>query len=133
MLISLCRVTAGGGLDWPAFVALASRAGYDAVDIDMEPARRDGASATRDLLARHKLKPAVCSLPVEFRTDDAAFDEGMRDLDAYARLAADLGCARMATWVPPAFDKPGDPMRAILKRRFTEIAQVLAAHHVRLA
>ena len=132
MLLSLCRVTAGSGLSWPEFVALPGKAGYDGVDVDMAPARHDGASATLELLAQHRVKPAICGLPVEFRTDGAAFKDGMKELDAYARLAADLGCPRMATWLPPAFDRPGDEMRGILKRRFTEIANLLGGHGVRL-
>lgn len=132
MLLSLCRVTAGGGLDWPSFVALAGKTGYDAVDVDMEPAREAGAAATSDLLAGHGVKAGCCGLPVEFRTDEATFASGMKDLAAFARLAVDLGCPRMATWVPPAFGTPTAEMREVLRRRFTEVARVLTDHGVRL-
>jgi sugar phosphate isomerase/epimerase len=132
MILSLCQVTAGGGLDWPSFVALAGRTGYDGVDVPLGAVRDAGSSATSDLLAKHDVRPAICDLPTEFRADDAAFDGGMKELPEFARLAGEIGCPRMATWVPPTFDRPGSEMRDVLRRRFTEIATVLADHGVRL-
>jgi sugar phosphate isomerase/epimerase len=119
-------------LSWPEFVALTGRSGYQGMDIELDQVRADGIAATLALLAEHNLKPAVCGLPVEFRNDDAAFEEGMDDLDQYTRLAVELGCPRMATWVLPAYETPGPRMRKILQHRFTEIAKVLAGHNVRL-
>jgi sugar phosphate isomerase/epimerase len=132
MFLSLCRVTAGSDLPWHEFVALAATAGYDAVDVDLEAVRREGASATTDLLGRFRLRPAVCGVPVEFRRDETVFRDGMKSLEAFAVLAAGIGCPRMATWVPPAFERAAAEMRSILKSRFTEMAAVLAVHGVRL-
>ncbi|UCD27605.1 MAG: TIM barrel protein, partial [Planctomycetota bacterium] len=132
MFLSLARITAGRDLSWPEFVALAGDIGYGGVDIELDKVREDGAAATLDLLGEYKLKPAVCGLPVEFRQDDAVFNEGMKDLGEYARLAVEIGCPRMATWVLPAYETPARQMRKILKRRFTEIARVLADVGVRI-
>lgn len=132
MLISLSRVTAGRGLSWADFVALAGQAGYDAIDVELDPVRQAGITATRELLARNRLKPACCGVPTEFRKDESTFKAGMANLDEYARLAAELDCPRMATWVPPAYETPRDQMRETLRRRFTEIAKALAGHGVRL-
>lgn len=132
MLLSLCRVTAGRTHDWPGFVELAGHAGFDAVDVDLDPALNAGATATLDLLASHALQPGGCGLPVEFRCDESAFRDTLATLPKYARLAADLGCPRMATWVPPAFDAPANEMRPLLIRRWTRIAEVLTDYGVRL-
>ncbi len=131
MRIALNRVTAGGGLAWDDFLRLAAKVGYDAVDVDLDALRTAGAGAVKSLLAELKLYPAAVGMPVEFRKDDAAFDEGMKRLDADARLAAEVGCPRMATWVPPAYETPAEQMRVTLRKRFTAIAEVLRPHGVR--
>jgi sugar phosphate isomerase/epimerase len=132
MYLSLHRVTAGGKLSWPDFVALAGRSGYDAVDVDIEAVRELGLSKTRDLLAEHKVRPGACGLPTEFRKDDATFNESLKELGELAGLAAQIGCPRMATWVPPTYEAPGHEMRGVLQRRFTEMGRRAAAHGVRL-
>ncbi len=136
MKIALCPVTAGAGLPWPEHVALAARTGYDAVEVDLGAVKQmvdgDGITAVADFFASHNVAPGCCGLPVEFRKDDATFEAGLKGLGEYARLAAELGCPRMATWVPPVYDRPGREMRAILKDRFTQVGSVLAEHGVRI-
>ena len=44
------------------------------VRLMLKPAMKEGAAATRDLLAELKLRPAVLDFPVEFRKDT---DEGL--------------------------------------------------------
>lgn len=132
MIVSLCTVTAGAGMEWADFVAMAGRVGYDGVDVCMPYVKRDGVEATCELLARHHVRAAVCDVPVEFRLDDARFAEDMKQLPSFAEMAVGLDCPRMATWVPPEWQRPRDEIRAMLKRRFIAIARVLADHGVRL-
>ena len=47
-----------------------------------------GVSATNDLLAGLKIRPAVIDFPVEFRKDDATFKASLTQLDAVAQFAA---------------------------------------------
>lgn len=132
MLLSLCRVTAGSDLDWPAFVAMASRAGYDAVDVDMGRALAAGARETLALFNKYRVKPGICPLATEFRLDEATFRADLKKLPDEAQFAVDIGCPRMATWVPPAFETPAGEMRLILRERFTTIARLLADYGIRL-
>jgi len=136
MKLALCPVTAGGGLPWPEYVALAGRTGYDAVEVDLTAVDRmaegDDVQPVMELFASCRVEPGCCALPLEFRKDEATFEAGLKQLDRYARLAERIGCPRMATWVPPVFERPGREMRAILRRRFTQAASVLAGCGVRL-
>ena len=43
----------------------------------------------------------AAGLPIEFRRDDAAFDEGMAKLPRQAAVLRQLGVSRVATWIMP--------------------------------
>jgi sugar phosphate isomerase/epimerase len=93
----------------------------------------DGAEKTLALLRELKMKPAVLGLPVDFRKDDATFDAGFAKLEDAARFTAAIGCPRMQTWIPSSSDLPKAEQRAVYKKRFQKVAEVLARHRVRLA
>lgn len=124
-------LTAGGKLQWPEFAELASKTGYLGVDVNTGAAMKAGEDATRTMLARLRLKPAVVGLPVDFRKDDAPFQQGMKTLDDAARFAAAIGCPRMTTWLLPSSELPKPEQRKIFLDRFQAIAAVLAKHGVR--
>jgi sugar phosphate isomerase/epimerase len=96
------------------------------------PAMQAGVSATNDLLAGLKIRPAVIDFPVEFRKDDATFNASLSQLDAAARFAAAIHCPRMITYIMPSSDTPKDELRQTYKQRFTESARILARSNVRL-
>jgi sugar phosphate isomerase/epimerase len=132
MYLSFNRtLVAGGKLDWPAFARLAHYAGYRGVDVEAKPAMEAGLEATRSLLGGSSLKPAVIGLPVNFREDQAQFEQDMKGLPAVAEFAAALGCPRITTWLLPSSPLPKAEQRAIYKVRFQAIAEVLARHQVR--
>ena len=79
-----------------------------------------------------KLKPAVFDFPVEFRKDDATFQEGLAKLGEQAQFAAAINCPRMVTYIMPSSDTPKAELRATYKQRFSESAKVLAESNVRL-
>jgi len=59
---------------------------------------------TRALLAKTGLKPSGFGLPVNFRGEQAVFEEDFSKLKIFARYAAEIGAARCATWVSPVSD-----------------------------
>src|SRR3954469_14382612 len=132
MFLSLNSVLLQGRVSWPDFARLAAKTGFPATDIMLGPAMQAGASATNDLLAGLKLRPAVIDFPVEFRKDDATFKSSLAQLDAAARFAAAIHCPRMMTYIMPSSDTPKDELRQTYKQRFTESAQILARSNVRL-
>jgi sugar phosphate isomerase/epimerase len=121
-----------GRVHWPDFARLAAQTGFPGTDIMLRPAMEAGVSATNDLLAGLKIRPAVIEFPVEFRKDDATFKASLAQLDAVAQFAAAIHCPRMMTYIMPSSDTPKDELRQTYKQRFTESARILARSNVRL-
>jgi sugar phosphate isomerase/epimerase len=132
MYLALNSVLVDGRVPWPDFAKLASTTGYLGVDLMLAAARKQGLEPTRKLLADLHVAPAVADLPVEFRKDDATFKAGLPELEEAAPFIAALNCPRMITWIMSSMDQPSDEVRRIFKRRFTDIATILARSHVRL-
>jgi len=132
MFLSLNSVLISGRVKWPDFARLAAKVGFPGTDVALAPAMEAGASATRDLLAQLKVKPAVLDFPVEFRKDDAAFQAGLPKLKAAAPFAAAIGCPRMVTYIMSSSPVPKNELRKTYKARFTECARILAGSNVRL-
>jgi sugar phosphate isomerase/epimerase len=118
---------------WPEFVRLAGKLGYGGVDVNLGAARKAGGDATRALLAEAKVRPGITNLPLQFAApDDAAFQEGLKQLDESARFAADIGCARMMAVLSPSSPVPKDERRKFLEDRLTAVAEVLQRSTIRL-
>src|SRR5215469_10349059 len=117
MFLSLNSVLLQGRVQWPDFARLAAQIGFPGTDIMLGPAMQAGASATNDLLAGLKIRPAVIDFPVEFRKDDATFHASLTQLDAAARFAAAIHCPRMITYIMPSSDTPRDELRQTYKQR----------------
>src|SRR5688572_32490353 len=78
-------------MPWPEFAELASKLGYGGVDVNLAAASAEGAEATRQRLARLRLRPGIASLPVRYgNQDEALFEADMKGLDAAARFAAEI-------------------------------------------
>lgn len=125
-------LVAGGKVGWPDFARLAARFGYPGVDVNLAAAMQEGADQTRALLDHLRLKPSCLNFPVEFRKDDATFEDGLKKLAASARFAAAIGCPRMTTWIMSSSETPKSELRSLYKKRFGAAARVLAEHSVRL-
>lgn len=132
MYLSLQRTLTAGRLSWREFARLAHFIGFPGVDVTLDAAMAEGADATRALLAELNLRPAVIGLPVEFRKDDATFENDFPKLEPAARFAAAIGCPRITTWILPSDDRPKAEVRRVFKARFQRCAEVLAKYQVRL-
>ena len=133
MYISLNGVLVSGAkLSWPEFAALAAKVGFGGVDVNLNGVLKQGVEAARSMLYDLRLRPAVISLPVDFRKDDATFQQDLARLPEAAKAATALGCPRMVTWVMSSSDLPKPEQRRILKDRFSACARVLGGHGIRL-
>lgn len=132
MFLALNSVLVGGRVKWPEFARLAAQIGYPGTDVMLGSAMQQGVDATNQLLQSLHILPAAIDLPVEFRKDDAAFEASMAKLRPAAQFAAQIKCPRMVTYIFPSSDTPAAELRATYKKRFTEVAQVLADQDVRL-
>ncbi len=132
MFLSPNGVLLSGRVKWPDSARLAAKVGFPGVDPDLNACMRAGAAETKALLAELKLKPAAVGFPVEFRKDDAVFEEGLAKLGATAKFAAEIGCPRMVTWISSSSATPKPELRALYKKRFQAAAKVLEGAGVRL-
>lgn len=135
MIPTLSGATAGGGLALPEFVQLAARNGFSGVEFSIEEAARIvEAQSFPDLAAVFesvKVLPIATGLPVEWRTDEDTFQDGLKELPALAKLAQDLDCTRCVTYVFPDGGIPVEEYIATSTRRWIEIARVLADNGLR--
>jgi sugar phosphate isomerase/epimerase len=130
MFLALNPTLVTGRASWPETAEIAARAGFAGVDIDVQKASAHGLTATKDLLLRLQIRPAVVSFPVEFRKDEAAFRQGLDELEAAGRFAAAIGCPRTATWILPSSELPKPDQRVIYLKRLSECAKRLATSGV---
>jgi sugar phosphate isomerase/epimerase len=85
-------------------IALASQYGFESVNPDPGYLARLGASQRTELTAElheKNLKWGAGGLSVDFRSDDAAFREGLKRLPAEARALQDVEATRVGTWIRP--------------------------------
>lgn len=132
MIPTLNQVTAGGGLPFDQYAALAARAGFEAVDFNIEQAAQIGLEGAAAILESNNLLPGAMGLTVEWRKDEATFRDGLQRLPELAKFAQDLGCRRCCTWVLPDGKMPVAEYRKISLGRMIEISRILVENGVRL-
>jgi len=124
-------LTRGGKLSWPEFAKLAAKIGYPGTDVNLGPAMKAGINETRSMLYDLKLKPAVVGMPVDFRKDDATFQEGLKKLPEACQFSLNLGCPRMTTWVMSSSERTKAEERKVLRDRFGACAKVMDKYGIR--
>ena len=132
MYLSMNGTLVARKLDWEEFARIAHATGFPAADLLHLEVFDMGAEKVLGILKARKLRPGVVAMPVEFRKDEAAFEEGMKKLDGAAKFAKDIGCPRMSTWIPSWGELPKAELKAVWRKRFQRIGDTLAAHGVRL-
>ena len=85
-------------------ISLASEHGFEAVQPFPSDLLRDGHQPHVDALQQRGLRWAAAGLPVEFRKDDNAFEEGMSALPRVAAVLRQAGADRVGTWLRPSSD-----------------------------
>lgn len=124
-----CNAIGIKGKTLPETIALAQATGFAGVDFDIRQVA--ALPGVRDLFAASGIRPAGWGLPVNGPQSEWAVD--LTELDACARLAADLGCQRCATWVPSWSDSRDLASNTAFHiERLTPVARVLADHGVSL-
>jgi sugar phosphate isomerase/epimerase len=121
-----CNAIGIKGLTLPDTITLARSTGFAGVDFDIRQAM-----VLPQAFVGTGIRPAQWGLPVNGPQSEWAVD--LAELEACAKLAADLGCLRCATWVPSWSDS-----RAMAENtafhiaQLTPVARVLADHGIRL-
>ncbi len=113
----------------------AEQFGFEACSPHLDELEKMSSSELNELLACMKekgLKWGAAGLPVDFRTDDAAYEAGMANLPRQARVLCEAGVNRMATWI-----LPGDNEISYLenferhRKRLTPVAKTLEGEGIR--
>ncbi len=123
--------------DFVGALNLAAKHGFAGVDFSIVEAQQIVQDQGLDYIYRQLesrgLRLGVWGLPVDFRKDDATFEQGLAKLDAQAALAKDLCCYRCATWIMPGSDTlTFNENYQIHRTRLGAIAEILAKHAIRL-
>jgi len=114
-------------------VTWAAEFGFGGVDLDMGYVREKGIAATKDLLAKHKLQMGSIGFGVAFRENNSEKEwaDSIGALAADAKLGAELGCTRTATWVMPCSDKLSFREHyALFVRRLKPAAEILNSYGI---
>ncbi len=101
-ILSLGRL--GFHASFPESLELAVKHGFEGLDPDPKyfaSLGEEGLKPLLDDLQAKNLKFGAAGLPVEFRQDEATFNDGLKKLPAAADLLMRAGVRRVSTWVPP--------------------------------
>jgi sugar phosphate isomerase/epimerase len=114
-------------------IELAAAHGFQAVDLDAAAlVERHGMENARRLLTGSGIVIGSFGLPVEWRTTEEAFLEGLQKLASSAAAAAALGCKSCCTYILPSTDLKAAHFMALATRRLRICSQILGAYGIRL-
>lgn len=126
----------GVGADQRQAIAWARQAGFESVQPAPQELARlsDGEmQQLNDVLREAGLTWGAAGLSVEFRQDEATFDQGLAALPELARALQRAGVSRVGTWISPAHNElTYTANMAQHVRRLGEVAKVLGDHGQRL-
>ena len=123
-------------LSFLEYVDLAARHGFNGVDFGIGAAQRaaeelGGPQLVGDYLKEKGVAPAVFGLDVEWRKDQATFEQGMAALVEKAKFANLIGAERCVTWMPPSVNDDAAEYQRKVERRFGEVGRVLGDQGIR--
>jgi sugar phosphate isomerase/epimerase len=135
MIPTFNPVTPGFHVSFLDFLDAAQAGGFPAIDYHIRPfdeaARNHSLDATKELLISRGLVMGSFGLPVEFRKDEATFQNELAELPRLAKLARELGTDRCCTWLYPATDEPVAEYTSRFIRRLRACADVLNDNGIR--
>jgi sugar phosphate isomerase/epimerase len=136
MLLHLSCGSIGVKADQRQAIEHAAKYGFDAVDADTRFLTTLSDAELQALLEDMKSKKVVWGLagvPVNFRQDDAAFNETLKVFPAQAATLQKAGVRRMTTWISPSSkDRTYVVNFRIHATRLREIAKILNDNGLRL-
>jgi sugar phosphate isomerase/epimerase len=135
MTIDLVCGNIGVRADFQEALELAHAHGFESVAPDAGYLGRLSNPQLQELLADMKSKHVAfgaANLPVDFRGDDARYQEGMNGLPGFASALEKAGVTRVGTWIRPAHASLTYRANfAQHARRLREVAGVLGDHGLR--
>jgi sugar phosphate isomerase/epimerase len=122
---------------WIEGLDLARDAGFGGADLSVGDAARlaaeQGADAVKALYAERGLKIGGWGFPVNWQGSQSEFEESLGKLPAQAKLAAEVGCFRTATWMPSWSDhRTRSEQFQFVTSRFRAAAEILRDYDQKL-
>jgi sugar phosphate isomerase/epimerase len=100
---------------------------------DLENNSQSANKAFLDKMQANNIHWDAANLPLDFRRDQATFEQGMADLKKYAPMFADLGVKACSTWIMPTHASLTYLENFNLhSERLSEVAAVLGEHDMQL-
>ena len=136
MTIDLVCGAIGVSAKQPEAIELAARHGFESVGVDgsyLATLSDDRLAELKALVKTKGLVFGAAGLPVDFRRDQARFEESLKTLPSIAAGLQRAGLDRISTWLTPC-----DAKRTYLENfrqhasRLREVAKLLKDHNVRL-
>ncbi|MBB6672671.1 sugar phosphate isomerase/epimerase family protein [Cohnella nanjingensis] len=113
-------------------IRLAGKHGFRTVDVNAHwLIGQFGTEKARALLAENGVEIGSIGLPVDWRTTEETFLDGMKILGEHAAAARALGCTRCCTYILPSTDYPSAHFMAVATRRLRACAQLLGVYGIR--
>ncbi len=110
----------------------AKASGFEGMAVGVNQIETLGVEEVKNTLDRQGLKPSVFGLPVDFRSDDAAFESSLDRFPDQVALASQVGLERCSTWVLPGQKGLSDSEYFdLMKHRLGECARVLHNYGLR--
>jgi len=136
VITALNPATIGGEPPLREYVALAEKYGFGGVEFSIERAVQAADESSwdtvRSLFEQYGVAPALFGLPLEWRKDDMTFSDGLKNLETFAKAAAQIGCTRTGTWLPPAIETSFGEYSRLISKRFYAVAEILSDHNIKL-
>jgi sugar phosphate isomerase/epimerase len=110
-------------------ISKAKRHGFGGVEFNPAEVDSMGTDEAKALYEAHGILPCGWGLPVDWRTTEENWKDGLAELPRLAKAAAAIGGTRCSTWVLPMSDElPFDKNLAHHIERFKPIAEILGEH-----
>ena len=114
-------------------LSLTARHGFAGYHFSIKEVAAIGVERAADLAKAEGVRLAGWGFPVEFRKDEATFEEDLASLDALAQVGTDLGVKRTSTWIMPCSDTLTYRQNFdVHASRLRAAAEILAEHGVHL-
>lgn len=114
-------------------LGLAARHGFEGYHFSIGEAVQLGVAQVKDLVESKGVRLSAWGFPVNFRGSQADWQKDLETLPRLARVAAELGVLRTATWIMPCSDElTYEQNFTFHAERLRPAAAILAEHSIRL-
>jgi len=137
MFKNLSPGAVGIGGAFPEIMQLASKAGFEGIDVPIAMAadkvEQGAADEVKAVFAEAGLQMGGWGLPVDFRKDEETFRQGLARLPRLAKAGQAVGAFRVPTWILPFSDElTYEQNFKQHARRLGACAEILSDHGCRL-